>query len=393
LNKLIIKGRCKVKSINVAGVFLNINVNHYNLVNKGDLKKKWCELFIHSSHNVFLDWNWISAWLSSFSVCPIVIEARCENKCVGLGLLCHSTQKMCFNLVSLEQLWLHKCGDAKLDQIWIEHNDFLLDKQLESPVRAALLGYIATNVMHWDELYLGMSSKIVVQNFEQTLGKPRTILSSPDFEVTLSHLDTIESYLSSLSKNTRSQITRSKKRLSALGNIKLHLAETESEKTDFFTHMSRLHQKKWRATTMGSGFDNPVFDNFHKHIIFSDLYNHYSGIYALTLNGKPLSFIYILKTDHSWYFYLSGTAPHPDNKIKIGLLTHTFLIEEAIIKGISTYSFLAGHARYKQSMSNNTDGIQELVCFLKPSKLNWFLQKLRQLKSMSFLRLNKKKDK
>ena len=364
---------------------MNINVNHFKLVDKNNLEQKWRELFVHSKHNVFLDWNWISAWLTSFSVSPIVIEASCDNKCVGLGLLCNTTKHMCFNLISLEQLWLHKCGNEKLDQIWIEHNDFLLDKQLENPVRAALLRYISTDFMHWDELYLGMSSKTVLQKFEQTLGKPRTILSAPDFEVTLSHVDSVDSYLSLLSKNTRSQITRSKKLLSALGDVQLRLAETELEKNVFFTQLSQLHQQKWRATTMGSGFDNPVFDNFHRHIIFSDVHNQYSGIYALTLDGKPLSFFYILKTGHSWYFYLSGMNPHPDNKIKIGLLTHTLLIEEAIIKGISTYSFLAGHARYKQSMSNNTDGIQELVCFLKPSKLNWFLQKLRYLKNMSSL--------
>jgi hypothetical protein len=357
-------------------------VNHYLLTNKLELQQKWARLYAGSNRNVFLDWPWMDAWLNIVPINSIILEATYQEECVGLGLMCSKTQRICFGLISIKQLWLHKCGNQKLDQMWIEHNDFLLHSQYETETRLALVNYIKNTFAEWHEFYLGLSSKRIVNAFESVLGKPRVVIFASDFEVDLNNIDNIESYLGLLSKNTRSQIARSKKLLSREGDINLRLAQTESDKKIFFTELSKLHQKKWRQTATGSGFDNSVFVEFHKHIIFGDIDNRYSGIYSLEINSKPLSFVYLLKNSDSWYFYLSGMETHSDNKIKIGLLTHTLLIQLAINNGIKTYSFLAGDARYKKSMSNNSDGIQELVCFLKPSKLNYFLQKLRHLKSL-----------
>jgi hypothetical protein len=359
-----------------------MKIIHYNLVNKNDIELKWTELFANSNSNVFLDWSWIDGWLNSIPIIPIVVEATYQDKCVGLGLLCRKTHRVCFGQITVEQLWLHKCGDEKYDQIWIEHNDFLLHSQYEDETRVALANYIKNKIEPWNEFYLGMSSQTLVQKFETVLGKPRIVITSSDYEVDLKEIDSIENYLGQLSKNTRSQIVRSKKLLSKEGEIHLRLAQTEQDKKMFFTKLCKLHQKKWRPTTTGSGFDNPVFVDFHKHIILSDIDNRYSGIYSLEVNGNALSFIYLLKTNESWYFYLSGMEVHSDNKIKIGLLTHTLLIQLAINSGIKIYSFLAGDARYKKSMSTNSAGMQQLVCFLKPSKLNYFLQQLRHLKRL-----------
>jgi hypothetical protein len=361
---------------------LGIDISHYVLKNKSDLEKKWCELYLNSAHNIFLDWRWVDAWLNSIPIAPVVIEANFQSRCVGIGLLCRKTHRIFLRQVNVEQLWLYRCGDEKLDQMWIEHSDFLLHSQYEDEVRDALATHIKNKVEHWHEFYLGMSSNTLVRKFESVLGKPRVVITASDFEVDLNNIDNIESYLGLLSKNTRSQIVRSKKLLSKEGDINLRLAQTEQDKNVFFRELCKLHQKKWRKTVTGSGFDNTVFVEFHKQIIFGDIDNHYSGIYSLEINGKPLAFIYLLKNNHSWYFYLSGMETHSDNKIKIGLVAHTLLIQLALSNGIRTYSFLAGDARYKKSMSNNSDGIQELACFLKPSKLNYFLQKLRYLKSL-----------
>jgi hypothetical protein len=357
-------------------------VNHYYLTNKIELQQKWTKLYAGSNRNVFLDWRWMDAWLNTVPINPIILEATYQEECVGLGLMCSKTQRICFGLMSIKQLWLHKCGNEKLDQMWIEHNDFLLHSQYEKETRVAFINHIKNTFAAWDEFYLGMSSKSIVNAFESVLGKPRVVITASDFEVDLTNIDNIESYLGLLSKNTRSQIVRSKKLLSKEGDINLRLAQTEPDKKVFFTELCKLHQNKWRHTATGSGFDNRVFVEFHKQIIFGDIDNHYTGFYSLEINDKPLAFIYLLKNNHSWYFYLSGMETHSDNKIKIGLLTHTLLIQLALNNGIKTYSFLAGDARYKKSMSNNSDGIQELVCFLKPSKLNYFLQKLRHFKSL-----------
>lgn len=363
---------------------LNISVCHYTLEDDSSLKNQWSELFQNSKQCVFLDWNWISAWLSSIPSKPIVIQASMHGKPVGLGLLCQNTKQILFKSFKIKQLWLHKYGDDKFDQAWVEHNDFLLDNQYEDATRKALLEYIKNELGSWHEFYVGMSQTSVQTSFEQILGAPRTIVSSPDLSVDIENMQDLTQYLASLSKNTRSQINRSRKLLNQLGEVILTQAKTEQEKQTFFEKISHLHQQKWRHTELGSGFDNPIFVAFHKDIIFEDANNKYTSIYALELDGVALALVYLLKTNDSWYFYLSGIQTHPDNKIKIGLLTHALVIEQAIIHGIKKYSFLAGDARYKQSMSNVCEENQTLTCFAKPSIPLALIEQLRQIKRIIF---------
>ncbi|MCF2947739.1 GNAT family N-acetyltransferase [Paraglaciecola aquimarina] len=359
---------------------MKILVSHYTLQDKSLLASKWTKLFIGSPNSVFLDWNWISAWLNSIPSTPIVIEAKINEQSVGLGLLCSNTKRILFNTFEIKQLWLHKYGDDEIDQTWIEHNDFLLDSSYEDATREAILSYIKTQFGRWHEFYLGMSQTSIQKKFEDVLGSPRTLVSSADFSVNLEEMHDVNDYLSSLSKNTRSQINRSKKLLAQLGTVTLARAKTTQDKQVYFKKLSQLHQQKWRHTDLGSGFDNPVFVNFHKALILDDINNSYTNIFALELNGDALALVYLLKTNHGWYFYLSGIQTHPDNKIKIGLLTHTLVIEQAIIHGVKKYSFLAGDARYKQSMSNISEEYQSLVCFSKSSGLLKLIEKLRQIK-------------
>ncbi|WP_158971631.1 GNAT family N-acetyltransferase [Paraglaciecola sp. L3A3] len=363
---------------------MKVSVSHYALEDENTLKNKWTSLFLSSKQCVFLDWNWISAWLQSIPSTVLVIEANVNNKPVGLGLCCEKTKRVFFNSFAIQTLWLHKYGDDLVDQTWIEHNDFLLDIKYEEEVRAALLEYIKSKLNRWHEFYVGMSQQSLLTKFEEVLGPSRTIVHSADFSVDLSQMQDVSQYLSSLSKNTRSQINRSQKLLNQLGEVKLTIAKTEQEKQNFFQLISLFHQQKWRDTELGSGFDNTTFVNFHKSIIIKDVNNSYSDIYALELNGEALALLYLLKTKDAWYFYLSGIQTHSDNRIKIGLLAHTLVIEQAIKCNIQKYSFLAGDARYKQSMSNVVEEPQALVCFSKPSSLLILIKQLRHLKQIIF---------
>lgn len=365
-------------------MFLKILVSHYTLEDKSLLAEKWTELFTRSQNGIFLDWNWMSAWLASIPSPAIVVEAKTNEKSVGLGLLCCNTKRILFNSFEIKQLWLHKHGDDEIDQTWIEHNDFLLDSQYEDATREVMLSYIQTQLGNWHEFYLGMSQTSIQEKFEDVLGSPRILVSTSDFSVDLEEMQNVSDYLTSLSKNTRSQINRSKKLLAELGTVILTTAETKQEKQTCFEKLSQLHQQKWRHTELGSGFDNPVFVNFHKTLIFEDVNNSYTNIYALELDGVALALVYLLKTNKGWYFYLSGIQTHPDNKIKIGLLIHTLVIEQAIKHGINKYSFLAGDARYKQSMSNVSEECQSLVCYSQPSRLLKLIEKLRQFKQIIF---------
>lgn len=296
--------------------------------------------------------------------------------------------------VPLNQLWLHRFGCSKLDQVWIEHNDFLLSAQNEQNVRQAMLSYLLQQQHLWHELYLGLSNLSVIEQFSETLASKRIILSAPNFEVNLTGKTHIDEYLAELSRNSRSQIQRSKKLLMLQGEISLTQAVTVEEKQGYLADIAALHIEKWQASEFGSGFTNPTFSQFHHRLILEDSDTNMSYLFCLRLDAQPLAYIYIIKDRNSWYFYLSAIKNSDDNRIKIGLLAHIFIIEEAIKKQITKYSFLAGEARYKRSLSNTLETTQQLVCFYHPTKLLRFREQIRVFKrqlATMMLKLQSKK--
>jgi hypothetical protein len=358
-----------------------ISVYYYEPKSTEEIQKKWSILIQSADNSAFLDWHWIISWLNTLPILPIIIEAKYCDNIVGLALLYKSSRAI-LPAVTIQQLWLHRTGEQQLDQVWMEHNDFLLDKRYAFEIREAMLQFIKNEISFtWHEFHVGMSSQNTIDKMANILGQYRSEVTNSDYSVDLSNFNTQKCYLACLSKNTRSQINRSFKLLCQEGELTLTSAQNFEQKEKYFTQMAQLHQQKWRNTEEGSGFDNPSFVSFHKELIFNDVKNIYSQVFCLSVNKFGLAYIYVLKTTDSWSFYLSGIKNHKDNKIKVGLLAHTLVIEQAIEQGLSKYSFLAGYARYKQSLSNVIEEPQSLVCFNSKSKRMWCLQKLRWIKS------------
>lgn len=355
----------------------NITVCSYEPSDILQIQEKWCDLQSRSDNSPFLGWSWISSWLNSLPTLPIILEAKYEQKIIGLALLC-KTSKLVFPGVRVKQLWLHRFGEQEYDQIWIEHNDFLLDKSYADITRQLMISYISSHTKLWDEFYLGMATKEIVNLFGQNLANKRIEINSPSFIVNLHGKNEIRDYLSDLSKNTRSQINRTRKILEKQGKLELIWIQTDLEKVKAFEEISTIHQKKWGGTEFGSGFSNPKFVNFHKSMLNDD--SDVTRLYCMRLDQSTLAYIYIMKNDKEWYFYLSAIKSNEDNRIKTGLLAHALVIGEAIKHGAEVYSFLAGEARYKRSMSNEPESMQQLVCFYNPTLFTLAREKLRSLK-------------
>ncbi len=347
-----------------SSIQVTLHVNHYPIKTYPSLIENWTDLFARAKTNVFLAPTWLEAWIAQAPDSLLVVEARHNTQVVGLAVFNqHQVPPLCKGF-STKQLWLHKTGQHQEDQMWIEHNDFLLDSQNADAIRAAMLNYIHQHLT-WDELYLGMATDNTTQRFLAEYPYARKLLASPDYSVDLSNFRSLDDYLKTLSKNTRAQIKRSLKLLQQTANISLVRATSEPQKNRFFDSIQAHHVSKWRETDLGSGFDNPIFVNFHRKLIFEDPLNYYTELFGLSIDGELVALAYILKSPETWYFYLSGIQTHTDNRIKYGLLMHSLIIEQAIQQGIRKYSFLAGYARYKASLSNVTEPTQYMTCFYR----------------------------
>ena len=342
------------------------SINYQRMNDYPDLERVWRDLESRSQKSVFLSWSWIKHMSSCDESNINVLSVNYQSKVIGLCLFKIKDTKIA-NIIKVKQCYLNRHGVDKLDQIWIEYNDFLVDLSMEKAVKTAMLEYFFSNQLA-DEVILGMSdlktsNDIISNNILGT--NSRVIIQSSGFIADLRSSSSLEEYLSTLSKNTRSQIKRSHRLLKQLGTIELIEAESVNEKLEFFNQAGKIHSERWENTEFGTGFSNPSFVNFHYNLISEVAQHNVTKIFKLSLNNHALAYIYLLIEDEKWLFYLSAIKFHSDNRIKIGLLFHSLIIEKAIESRIHFYDFLAGTARYKQSLSNIERYEQQLICYYK----------------------------
>lgn len=358
---------------------LDLDINVSDAWELLELESLWKDLESRACSNAFLSWSWVKPWLAGCSVKPMLIQAKLDGEVVGLGLLHTKTQRL-FPGISIKKLWLHRSGCQTQDQIWIEHNDFLLDQGFANQVREGLLNYLFSAKAGFDDVFLGLTASNVSKQIEKTFSYIRTDIKAETYLLHLSGFESLDDYLKSLSKNTRSQIVRSKKLLEEkYGPVTLSKAVTTIEKKAFLQSTAELHRQRWAEDEYGSGFDNPKFNQFHTEILTNDTGNTATMLFCLKAGEQELGYIYLLMDADSWKFYLSALNLEDDNRIKVGLLFHALVVEKAIEAGVKHYDFLAGEARYKKSLSDTLD-YQSMLCIYRPTLLIRFRETLRSIK-------------
>jgi hypothetical protein len=361
---------------------------HLDEGNVEELAHKWLALQGDTNSSVFVAWFWVKHWLEQKNLIAnncLCVEVKQGHETVGLALFGIKTKKVFWGL-SFNQYFLHKSGNTKEDQTWIEHNTFLLHKDYEQQLSNEICQALA-KIQSIDDIKIGLSSPHFIDTLNFTGFNFRTELSSPGYLANLAGFTTLEDYLASLSKNTRSHIKRSIKLLNQQSPLRLALAFDTDEKDKVLKSIADLHRVKWRSTIYGSGFDNPCFYAFHQALIQDKQPLQNCRLYTLYQDDTALGHVYLLTQGDRWTFYLSALNFNDDNRIKVGLVIHSLVIEQAIKEGISVYDFLAGEAQYKNSLSNAQPYEQHIYCFYRNKPLLIFREYLRKCKRIIFGRL------
>jgi len=347
--------------------------------NKRDVSVKWQDLEERAESNVFLSWSWIGNWLETIKGKVFLIEAVVNGKIVGLGFFVEKSRKI-FGLFPIKQWHLHRTGNTQEDQIWIEHNDFLLDKNISNTVREEMVKSICNFKPSLQEVIIGLSTNDVILSFTRPFDNKFFQLRS--WGETLAYrVESQGTYLSEvLSKNSRSQIVRSEKLLSKLGNLDFYVLTQAEDVQLALEDISKIHIERWQNTIQGSGFTNSSFNHFHS-LMITDNRNNIAQVSVLSLNKRPIGYLlnYIYKGKA--YFYLSALTTFDEKKIKVGLTLHTKAIQHYIDNGIFSYDFLGGDARYKKSLSNKQYELS-LGCFQRSHLLLKLESKFKDYKAM-----------
>jgi len=311
-----------------------------------ELEIIWLDLQRRSNCHYFLSWDWFGSWLQQVKQPFYLLKATINNQVMALAVIFEKERKV-LGLRSKTQWWLNRTGNKEFDQSWIEYNDFLVDKKYEKELRHALILFISKQDK-WSEFIAGMLSNKAEKTLDDLSHNKRNIIEDFGYQINLHDINT--SYKSEvLSRNTRQKINQTQRLLSQEGCLSFSILTSQKEKLQTLSTVGDFHINKWKNTTTPSGFENPTFVSCFK----AQLMNEHLEIATLTLNDKPIAYLINYLYKDRVYFYLSAFSNEFEGKIKLGMYLHSLTIEHYRKEGLKYYDFLAGKARYKQSLSNS----------------------------------------
>ena len=361
---------------------ISISIQKFSLKNILDLdiKETWLTLEKESTSSFFLSWKWIGNWLNIISKNKtiILVTAQQNSTVVGLGIFVEKLTTRHFILKS-KQWYLHRTGDEKLDQIWIENNDFLLNYRNKDAIRNAMWTHLLQCDHHVDEFILNVAKRHTLDDIPlaNTYDK---IIENKELGYVVNCQDNLDfnQYLNTLSKNTKQQWKRSTKALGQLGKIEFSVISDSNQQLDILTKTSHWHINKWKNSCTPSGFLNENFVKFHQRLINDDHTTSKTLVTTLTINEELVGCLYCLQKDAIIYFYLSNLKPLGNKKIKLGIALHMFMIQwiHKTYPRDGQYDFLAGEARYKKSLASHVDEYAQIT--LQKNKLLYKLERCIQ---------------
>jgi CelD/BcsL family acetyltransferase involved in cellulose biosynthesis len=303
--------------------------------------------------NIFLGYEWISTWLKCALITPelITFTLPCGNQPIGFAFI------GCIESSLGKTFLLNQTGNQQDDQIWIEYNDVICASHHQA-CRDALLSYLANK--HKAFKFIGINN---IEPWDHKQWREWSLEPSNGYSAASRQASATESegsLVAHFSKNTKSQISRSKRFIAQhYGELTLRWLSPEQIEAAL-KEMGSLHIKQWGKHDFGSGFSNTRFVDFHRQLMQKGMQENDANTRAarvhlakFTAGELTIGYLYFFTLKNKVYFYLSAiNYASQDNKYKPGLLMHKLAMQHFDGLGYSSYDFLAGDARYKTSLSN-----------------------------------------
>lgn len=343
-----------------------------------DLKRDWESLEQRAVPNVFLSWGWVETWIRQFKPAVQILTVYNNRYLVGLGLLVEKRERVLNCPVNV--FYLQRTGDEKQDQIWIEYNDFLIDQSLRTEVRQSITQFFDQR-KGCDKLVIGVSDDEMLDSLPWEVKRARDSWSEPSFGVDLLTLkSTTDSYIESLSKNTRYQVRRTEKKLKdEHGEVILKHAEDEAQAMEMFDCLGKWHIQRWGGENGRSGFLNPQFVAFHRNLVQTLWQTGAAELLCLYAGEKPIAYLYNFVWHGRVSFYL-GAYESVGKNLQPGLLCHVLTIQHHLDRGATYYDFMGGDMRYKRSLGEENERLVMREYYRPDHPSLWLQEKLRMLK-------------
>lgn len=302
----------------------------------------WQERALAWGASAFLSWAWVGCLAAERYPDPVLAEVREGGGVIGMALLNRRSGAL------TRRFHLHESGDPALDAVFTEHNGVLAAPGRAAAALSAILqalgGPITRVVLSGtDDAALAAARGAGVVDRLHTRTAP------------FARLDPEAPFIAGLSRNTRAQLRRSDRSYAAAGPLAVMRAATTGQALDWLDRLVSLHRATWAARGIASGFLGPHVQRFHRALIERGVPDGTVELLHVTAGPRSIGFLLNLRAAGRSAAYQSGfdyagAAPHE----KPGLTSHAAAAEQARQEGAAEYDFLAGDARYKRSLANET---------------------------------------
>lgn len=288
----------------------------------------------------FLRWSWAGCLAVHRYADPWLLTVREADTTVGLAVLGRTRSALGTTL------HLNETGDPAADALFVEHNGVVSAPGREAGMLAALFGVARNRVVlsGVDDAWLAAARGAGgVSTPPQTRMAPFVRLDAPG----------------ALSRNTRAQLARSDR---STGAPTVERAATVGEALAFLEAMLPWHFATWQARGVASGLASAPVQAFLREVLRRGVPCGDVEMLRVCAGPRVLGYLFNLRAGRHVAAYASGfdyagAGPHE----KPGLSCHAAAIAQARRDGALEYDFLAGDARYKRSLANDTRALHWLA--------------------------------
>jgi len=314
-------------------------------------ERTWKRLEAVSKPVYFLTWGWIENWLDCLPADQLPqLAIVTENGLPISAFFVVRRRLLRYNVLPSRGLFINTVGDARFDELCIEHNAMVgRDLAVED-----LIGLLPPN---WDELFLPAMRADALGGLADRDLRARSAgyQVRVDEKKRVHHVDLAKvrakgDYISLLGSSTRSQIRRARKKS---GTLELDVATTLAEAMVIYDEMCAFHGRYWRSRGQFGVFADPWFDRFHRTLIEKRFAHGEIQLLRLRSDGDSVGCLYNFVAHGHVAFYQSGLNHIPERDLKPGYQSHVAAIEHSARAGHAIYDFLAGDARYKQNLGTD----------------------------------------
>ena len=305
---------------------------------------QWRALEERADPSFFQSWTWLGCQVESRFHDPVLLRATHGEETVALGLFNRSGRT----------LWLHETGDPALDAPFIERNGLLT---------------ASAHAHRLPELFAALPGRLALSGVDdataQAAGAGRAVVAvqsraAPVLDLACSVLDTV-------SANTRAQLRRAVRRFEQHGDLRVERAEDVGQALAMLSELMQLHTARWSGRGLPGAFADPRTVAFHRTLISRGVDRDEVDLLRIDAGGRRVGLLYNLRRGGAVFAYQGGfdfpgaAAPDAGPQLKPGLVCHMLAAEWYRARGLRSYDFGAGDARYKRSLSTRADTMHWLT--------------------------------